>query len=146
MNLVSHTLIRDSRQKPLFDSTPSIAIARFQAAGWPRALEPKVPLAKVEVEVTPGGPQPKTPWRKLEIRVTPTSIYTCWEGEGSTKEVGLREWSERLSKSFAFLKERGFDLDAVPPVLHLRGSLGLYVRRGSALFRNVVLEALDDNP
>ncbi|MBI3410208.1 MAG: protein kinase [Planctomycetes bacterium] len=86
------------------------------------------------------------PWRKIEIEVSPKSVQVTWEGKDKLKEITPEEWSNNLSHCFKILNERGYEVAALPQILHLRGGVGLFVSNASASFRNVVLEPLDDVP
>jgi serine/threonine-protein kinase len=98
----------------------------------------------------PAGPmQPaglgQTDWRRLGVEVRPGGICALWEGE----PIGA--WTaEELAKSIQGgpENEQNPEVDPLanlPPDFAPRGALGLYVKVGSASFRRVVLEPLDES-
>jgi hypothetical protein len=83
-------------------------------------------------------------WRQLEVEVTPEEVRARWEGQPLAPLTS--SWVARsISRSIASSR-RGNPAAAawLPPLpgYASQGSLGLYVYRGSASFRNIVVEPL----
>jgi serine/threonine-protein kinase len=78
------------------------------------------------------------PWRELQVTVTPKSFQASWAGH----DLGKVSWKTLLGTADAALEHD-------PPSGHGRtgftphGGLGLFVRRGAAAFRRIVIEPLD---
>jgi serine/threonine-protein kinase len=78
-------------------------------------------------------------WRHLAIEVSPTAFKFSWQGE-CFGEISR----ERLMRTFTSLRKTrpgGLAIDLDPQFLP-QDALGLFVRRGKAQFRNVVVEPL----
>jgi hypothetical protein len=92
------------------------------------------------------GPGPgfrRTTWRKLVVEVTPTSVRGFWDGGQPIGELPVpaivRQTADAVEQRLAQEPDR--------PLRQLilggfagRGGLGLFVFRGSAAFRSVVIE------
>jgi hypothetical protein len=81
------------------------------------------------------------PWRQLEVIVTPLSIQGFWEGQ-PLPELVVAQMEEAIDKELIKLREaRPHDpaLQHLPPTFPSRGALGLFVRKGSVSFRDVIL-------
>jgi serine/threonine-protein kinase len=86
----------------------------------------------------PFEPQIKpSPWRPLAVVVTPDQVAVEWDG-GKVRALKRAELAGRMR----FFARRGPDLGGIEPPFAPGGGLGLYVHRGSASFRNVVIEPL----
>ncbi len=85
-------------------------------------------------------------WRDLEVVVTPESIRGYRDGQ-LVGEVSVRQINQQFRTSVAMLC-RGLPghppYQSIPAQFEPRGALGLYVLRGSAYFRSVVIEPLPD--
>jgi serine/threonine-protein kinase len=86
-------------------------------------------------------------WRKLAVEVSPQRLVGWWEDEprplGAVLIPALEKNGEDVLASHRKEPRHG-DLRAVHAALDLRGPIGLAVCYGSAAFRNVVIEPLDD--
>jgi serine/threonine-protein kinase len=83
----------------------------------------------------PGGVR-GSPWRRLRLEVTAAAVQVQWENEKSY-EVPADRMVEQTAQQVADSPWAGLH-----PTLDSEGSLGLYLYRGSASFRNVVVEPL----
>jgi hypothetical protein len=85
-------------------------------------------------------------WRPLAVEVTPDGVEGLWEG----RSIGKLTASRWEGVTEAYLATTRASLPAVPyvqglaPVYAPSGGLGLYVDRGSATFRRVVVEPLPE--
>jgi hypothetical protein len=89
------------------------------------------------------------PWHSLLLEVTPQTIRASWDGQAigplatadfaATPQKALAELDASWRRQHPYVGELTF---AFRPRL----PLGLYVARGSAAFRNVVLEPLPVTP
>src|SRR5262249_33660585 len=85
-------------------------------------------------------------WRSLTLEVAPEGVTGFWEEKTFVGRLSARELGPEVRKSLEKKRQdqpeephfRGLEPDFVP-----RGSLGLYVSRGSASFRCVVLQPLN---
>jgi hypothetical protein len=83
-------------------------------------------------------------WRILTLQVTPEGVQGFW-GETAIGRLSARELSSEVRQSLETRRQEhpeelrfvGFEPDFFP-----HGSLGLYVKRGSASFRRVAIEPL----
>jgi serine/threonine-protein kinase len=85
----------------------------------------------------------RTTWRKLVVEVTPTAVRAIWEdgqpiGKLAAKDI-IRQTSDALKERAARHPEESWK-DLLSGDFAARGSLGLYVFRGSASFRSVLIE------
>jgi serine/threonine-protein kinase len=84
-------------------------------------------------------------WRNLEILVTSDKVQGFWDG-APTGELSIAWLGEEIQKDFTRARALRPDdsfLARMPSELRLRGGLGLYVRHGSACFRNVSITPLN---
>ncbi len=85
-------------------------------------------------------------WRKLEVEVT-SEVVRAWWGE-NRQLVGTltREWTAKHAalslRDLKNLPAKEYYLNNILSCVAPRGSVGLVVSRGSASFRNVVIEPL----
>jgi serine/threonine-protein kinase len=78
------------------------------------------------------------PWRKLTVEVSPRGVSGSF-GKASLGQISRKELMERA----AFLQDQAPAAQQVPVAgLTPRGALGLFVYRGAAAFRRVVVEPL----
>jgi serine/threonine-protein kinase len=80
-------------------------------------------------------------WRSLRIDVTPDAIEICWEGE----IIAHISASKRQREWLGLLKNLA-PTQALKNDFATEGGLGLYVIKGEAAFRNVVVEPLASRP
>jgi serine/threonine-protein kinase len=80
-----------------------------------------------------------TPWRRLAVEVTPERVQALWEG----KPI----FAGRGYPTLELSQLPNLPINKGDPVAHFkfapRGSLGLFVNRGMASFRNVKVEPLE---
>jgi serine/threonine-protein kinase len=87
------------------------------------------------------------PWRTVTAEVGPDEVHALWEG---TREVGKLSAGQIVSGAQNLLlqarKQRAHDpqLMQINPHYNPRAPLGIYVRNGSAAFRNVTVEPLGE--
>ena len=87
----------------------------------------------------PGGGQ----WRQLTLDVSPEGVRGTW---GANEEIGTLPTSEmekNTRQALYDLQERnaqGASLKGITPEFSPRGGVGILIYRGSASFRNVVIE------
>lgn len=87
------------------------------------------------VPLPPDAERNKQPWRRIEVQVTPVDVRGFCDGLPMGHYVIAQEQA-RLSANW----QKGHQGDSPLPTFPLRGGLGLYVYNGPALFRNVVVE------
>ncbi len=113
--------------------------------GTGESWEPGIPIGGARRFFDPAGFSGGV-WRELALEVTPEGVRGFWGGE----EVGLLTADEVVAPAQGVADHahppyaafsRGLRPEFVP-----RGGLGLYVNRGSASFRHVVVEPLDSTP
>jgi serine/threonine-protein kinase len=96
---------------------------------------------------TPAGPG-RTTWRRLAVEVTPEEVRAFWEDHrpagGLPVQKVVKETEEVLTKLGANDPGHPF-VGRVRSDFVARGGLGLYVYRGSAAFRSVVIEPLQED-
>ena len=106
-------------------------------------------------QFTPAGSKVQsTPWRALEVEVTPEYIKTFWEGElikttwereeadGCDPKKALELARFVLQTKTVRPKDQTSELLLVAAELALGKGVGLYVEKGGAAFRSVVIEPL----
>jgi serine/threonine-protein kinase len=85
--------------------------------------------------------KPETKWRPVEVRVGPDGVSCTWDGQDIGKFTGMRFISSTQQAQAdlppnhpepAYVKD-------LRPDYFVRGSLGLYLIRGTASFRKVVI-------
>jgi serine/threonine-protein kinase len=144
-----HRLAERLTGKPLPPSPGNqvFFLPRFCAEGkkglWdPRLSGPNTTIRFFKAAGLGGGP-----WRKLRVEVTPAKVRAWW---GKRKNAGewevpqlVRAIGRELQERQKQPRERAF-LRGTKPGFSCRGALGLYVLRGSASFRNVKVEPLDN--
>lgn len=85
----------------------------------------------------------RTDWRKLVVEVTPNAVRAFWEGDQPIGKVPVKDivahTAEALKRRQAQHPEESWK-ELIEGSFASRGSLGLYVFRGSAAFRSVVIE------
>jgi len=90
----------------------------------------------------PSGPQ-KTGWRELIVEVTPTQIRAHWDGDANgIVDCELTTLTKDSMESIADIQRRGVGIpwvSALRPGFNARGGVGLFVYRGSAAFKSVVI-------
>jgi serine/threonine-protein kinase len=90
------------------------------------------------------------PWRTLSVVVTASGVRASWGvPEQAVGELSAAGMVEKLTEARDDLRkdpELAPLADALSPTFEPRGAVGLYVCRGSASFRDVVLEPLDASP
>jgi serine/threonine-protein kinase len=142
-----YKMLREARVLPPNQGLPSDPVARLQSHLLPAAREDEELViqsaGRTSRSFRPHGPA--TPdWRPLEVRVTPTGISGSFDGAelgdltaGQLIAQMQKEQDSALQSKAApttvYVKE-------VPLSYFVRGSLGLYIVRGAASFRNVVIE------
>jgi eukaryotic-like serine/threonine-protein kinase len=88
----------------------------------------------------------KTGWRRLALTVTPDAVRATWDGDPNQEVVGpLADLAAATARWRADAARRPAGppwADAVRPAFRPRGGAGVYVFRGSAAFRSVVIEPL----
>jgi serine/threonine protein kinase len=89
---------------------------------------PPLPVVGVGVESV---------WHELAIEVTPEKVRVLWEGNPFDEESATD-----LTAKATFLFRKDLAPESPPLWFSPRGSLGLYVHRGAAEFRRVVVEPL----
>jgi serine/threonine-protein kinase len=85
-------------------------------------------------------------WRELMVEVTPEGVKGFWGGR-AFGELRGSQLVESLNNYLAWVRKNQPDEPfayRLDPTYAPRGGLGLYVRNGSASFRNVVIEPLED--
>jgi tRNA A-37 threonylcarbamoyl transferase component Bud32 len=85
-------------------------------------------------------------WRKLALEVTPEQVRGYWAGDKAFGELSSDDIQKNLESKLSLpglaKKRSGISLRGVRRGFEPRGSLGLYVFRGSASFRNVIIEPM----
>ncbi|HEY7314250.1 MAG TPA: serine/threonine-protein kinase [Gemmataceae bacterium] len=87
----------------------------------------------------------KTDWRKIAVEVTPQSIRAFWE-DRLAGEIPTARLAQLVKENLDTTRKNQPDnpfVNALAPDFVPRGTLGLYVHRGSASFRRVVLKPLN---
>jgi hypothetical protein len=97
---------------------------------------PRVQTLHAEFEPAQAG-RNLGPWRKIAVKVTPKGVEAFWEG----KAIGTRSRS-RLMRTGKNLAVNFVDPGDVNRKFAFRDGLGLYVYRGVASFRRIVVEPL----
>jgi serine/threonine-protein kinase len=141
---------------PRPSGNPIFFLPRFCARGekgllWdPRLSGPQTPVRSF-IPAGFGGGQ----WRRLIVEVTPATVRAWWGEQKKSngwKMKSAGEWevpqlAKAIDKEVAERTKRPrgrYFLKGTSPAFSCRGSLGLYVFRGSASFRNVKVEPFDD--
>jgi hypothetical protein len=95
---------------------------------------------------TPRPPHEQDHWRALRVSVTPEKVRVAWDGEGIA-EINAADLAAAASFTQPVLKSGLFGGPDVPAVrFSPQSGLGLYVKCGSASFRNVAVEPFDAGP
>jgi serine/threonine-protein kinase len=119
-------LYTDRKPRPLWDEEiQGVAPELFQAAG------------------ASGGP-----WRTLKLDVTPQSIRATWGKKdvvGELPAVDLETNTLEALNRMQGRKAQGPPLRGISPRFNPRAPLGLYVNKGSASFRRVMIEPIVEN-
>jgi serine/threonine-protein kinase len=109
---------------------------------WPPSLK----IGLLQEHFPPAGETAgaTAPWRQLAVEVTPEEIRATWEG--MVLQAGREEKvsREKLTEEARWLAE--YDKDPIPELkarLDPQDGLGLFVYKGRASFRRVVIEPLD---
>jgi eukaryotic-like serine/threonine-protein kinase len=87
------------------------------------------------------------PWHELEVIVTPEELRATWDGRlvgAMSITTVVDHMGEALTKRRELCPDDPF-VKRIPSDFPLRGSLGLYVIRGSAHFRSVRIELLTNS-
>jgi serine/threonine-protein kinase len=89
----------------------------------------------------------RTDWRKLTLEVSPERLAGWWSDQ-PVGEVPANDFQEHGAYSAEFLRgtSRIGPARQLDTALHPRGGIGLFLSHGSASFRNVVIEPLDNGP
>ncbi len=134
------------RDGPNFEGNPvSLRVERYPEPGWAGNRETAGLPVYLPVSIAEGAV-----WRKIAVEVLPEKIrYTIWRDsqlgtESQSREVALEEVGEVENR---VCQPLGKFEDAPPEIateLALRGSLGLYVYKGSASYCNTVVRPLPD--
>jgi hypothetical protein len=88
------------------------------------------------------------PWRQLEVTVTPEGLRATWDGQPVGNDLPISTVVNRLKEALDQRSQGSPDdpdapfVRQIPSDFPLRGSLGLYVDRGSARFRSIRIEPL----
>jgi hypothetical protein len=92
-----------------------------------------------------------TDWRQLVLEVRPRAVRAFWEGQPLRTLGGVQEWAtdklaENVREHQELVRETAPQepTTSLPPDFFPRGGLGLYVKLGSASFRRVVIEPLNE--
>jgi hypothetical protein len=90
--------------------------------------------------------EPSKEWRELMVEVSPSGVRGTWDG----KSMGLLTGEQLVDRSNKILRDLRKNLPEPPFgkdlqfVYSPRGGLGLYVQNGTAAYRRVVIEPLED--
>jgi uncharacterized protein (DUF427 family) len=108
----------------------------------PAGFSHGVRVSSFQAEFEPAEPGKNlAPWRKIAVKVTPKGVEAFWED----KAIGARSRSS-LMKGGKHLPVNFVDPGDVNRKFSPRDALGLYVYRGVASFRRIVVEPLvEDN-
>jgi len=97
-------------------------------------------------DFTPTGEAQPMPWRTLEVEVTPEWIKTFWEGKLIESTLGGKEADGIDPKRVLETAEIVLSVPQKQPLsdaeLTLGEGIGLYVEKGIAAFKSVVIEPL----
>jgi serine/threonine-protein kinase len=87
-------------------------------------------------------------WRRLSIVVTPSSVSAQWDAAVPIGELSTATVSASAQQTWNEIRRRRPDdiPNGISPTFAPRGGLGLFVSRGTASFRRVVVEPLGDEP
>jgi serine/threonine-protein kinase len=113
---------------------PPDVLAAARSAGWSVSALPCLQRAIPAALVAESRRTDR--WHQLEVVVTPEQVEVCWDGE----RIGVHRRKEFETFLMPICRRHRPDQSTIPSVYGSRGSLGLYVERGEARFRNVVLE------
>jgi serine/threonine-protein kinase len=81
------------------------------------------------------------PWHQFQLIVTPENVRGFWDDQ-LVGDLPVPVVIEHMNRTLAQLCPADPSVQHVPPERWLRGSLGLYVQRGSAQFRSVNIRPL----
>jgi serine/threonine-protein kinase len=130
------------RNVSLVDLFPHLHYAGKGGTQWDDAIA-GVSGARFKPAGVGGGP-----WRQLEVTVTPEGLRATWDGQ-LVGDLPVPTIVDRLGAALAKRRQWSPDdpfVSQIPSDFPLRGSLGLYVYRGSARFRSVRIEPLTGAP
>jgi serine/threonine-protein kinase len=85
-------------------------------------------------------------WRRLVVDVSPEAISASWDGQTVAGPLATESTREQSAKMWDIWKERFPDVVRDvdwQPTIAPQGALGLIVLRGSAAFRNLVVEPVE---
>jgi eukaryotic-like serine/threonine-protein kinase len=93
----------------------------------------------------PAGPDGGS-WRKLLVKVAPEGVDVFWEGQ-HVGFLSASEINQATQESMARIQASSNAIPgtAIQPVFDMSGSLGLFVSKGSASYRRVVIESRPEN-
>jgi predicted Ser/Thr protein kinase len=84
------------------------------------------------------------PWRRLVATVTPEGVEAAWQpAPGELEHIGSAT-PRKIAANFSFYHPGVPETAAIPADFLPRGGLGLYVRSGGALFRDILIEPLPE--
>jgi serine/threonine-protein kinase len=82
-------------------------------------------------------------WRALTVEITPHGVRGEWGAGKAVGEISAKEWGDKVGRALAAPGAATPPADA-PPDFSPSGAFGLYVEKGSASFRRVVVEPLGE--
>jgi serine/threonine-protein kinase len=137
---VVHQMVRLSFQD-IQPGTPIRLAPYIRGDGGDRPLDLAIEGVSNNLNVAPGFR--RTTWRKLVVEVTPNTVRAFWEGDQPIGTIPVkdivRHTADVLKKRQALVPEKLWEKISKGDFA-ARGSLGLFVNRGSAAFRSVVIE------
>jgi serine/threonine-protein kinase len=122
----------------LVDLSPRLLCGGKNGPQWDDSIE-GVSGAAFELSGVGGGP-----WRRLEVTVTPEGMRATWDGN-LVGDLPVPTVVDRLGETLARRRQLCPDdpfVRQIPPDFPLRGSVGVFVYRGSARFRSIHIEPL----
>src|SRR5579883_2553754 len=129
---------------PLSPGNPAMLKPHLYGERAPGAWMPSMPIAR-RVVFQPVGAG-AIEWRELAMEVTPTGVRAFWGDEAMrilTAEKLGGFINGYLTEAHKLEPDEPFNR-GLHPVYAPRGGLGLYVENGTAAFRRVVIEPLED--
>jgi serine/threonine-protein kinase len=127
---------------PVPKANPVYLDTRLYAEGKPRPLwDTGMPGLAPEL-CKPAGASGGS-WRRLTLDVTQDNVRGTWgekEAIGELSTALLEEKARMALATMQDLKAQGASLKGIDPQFSPRGALGIYVYKGSASFRRVVIE------